>query len=98
MVFSSIMFIFRFLPIMFIIYYLTPNKFKNLSLLILSLVFYSWGEPKYFIIMLLSIGVDYSISIFIEKLRSTSACSLTSLYEKETLLNSNNSFTSNQNT
>ena len=69
MVFSSIMFIFRFLPIMFIIYYLTPNKFKNLSLLILSLVFYSWGEPKYFIIMLLSIGVDYSISIFIEKYR-----------------------------
>ena len=63
------MFIFRFLPIMFIIYYLTPNKFKNLSLLILSLVFYSWGEPKYFIIMLLSIGVDYSISIFIEKYR-----------------------------
>ena len=51
MVFSSIMFIFRFLPIMFIIYYLTPNKFKNLSLLILSLVFYSWGEPKYFIII-----------------------------------------------
>ncbi|GAA0118729.1 MBOAT family protein [Clostridium sp. CTA-17] len=63
------MFIFRFLPIMFIIYYLTPKKFKNLSLLILSLVFYSWGEPKYFIIMLLSIGVDYSISIFIEKYR-----------------------------
>lgn len=69
MVFSSIMFIFRFLPIMFIIYYLTPNKFKNLFLLILSLVFYSWGEPKYFIIMLLSIVVDYSISIFIEKYR-----------------------------
>ncbi|MDK0564545.1 MBOAT family O-acyltransferase [Clostridium perfringens] len=69
MVFSSIMFIFRFLPIMFIIYYITPKKFKNLSLLILSLVFYSWGEPKYFIIMLLSIGVDYSISIFIEKYR-----------------------------
>ncbi|GAA0094837.1 MBOAT family protein [Clostridium perfringens] len=63
------MFIFRFLPIMSIIYYLTPNKFKNLSLLILSLVFYSWGEPKYFIIMLLSIVVDYSISIFIEKYR-----------------------------
>ncbi|MGJ0702213.1 MBOAT family O-acyltransferase, partial [Clostridium perfringens] len=53
----------------FLIYYLTPNKFKNLSLLILSLVFYSWGEPKYFIIMLLSIVVDYSISIFIEKYR-----------------------------
>ena len=69
MVFSSIIFIFRFFPIMFIIYYLTPNKFKNLSLLILSLIFYSWGEARYFFIILLSIGVDYSISIFIEKYR-----------------------------
>ncbi|MDZ4992767.1 MBOAT family protein [Clostridium perfringens] len=69
MVFSSIMFIFRFLPIAFIIYYLTPKKFKNLTLLILSLFFYSWGEPKYFFIMILSIIVDYSISILIEKYR-----------------------------
>ncbi|EGT3617253.1 MBOAT family protein, partial [Clostridium perfringens] len=69
MVFSSIIFIFRFLPIAFIIYYLTPNKFKNLNLLILSLFFYSWGEPKYFFIMILSIIVDYSISILIEKYR-----------------------------
>ncbi|HAT4197457.1 TPA: MBOAT family protein, partial [Clostridium perfringens] len=46
-----------------------PNKFKNLSLLILSLIFYSWGEARYFFIILLSIGVDYSISIFIEKYR-----------------------------
>lgn len=69
MVFSSIMFIFRFLPIAFIIYYLTPKKFKNLTLLILSLFFYSWGEPKYSFIMILSIIVDYSISILIEKYR-----------------------------
>lgn len=69
MVFSSIMFIFRFLPIAFIIYYLTPNKLKNLTLLILSLFFYSWGEPKYLFIMILSIIVDYSLSILIEKYR-----------------------------
>lgn len=69
MVFSSIMFIFRFLPIAFIIYYLTPNKFKNLTLLVLSLFFYSWGEPKYFFIMILSIIVDFFISILIEKYR-----------------------------
>lgn len=69
MVFSSIIFIFRFLPIALIIYYLVPNKFKNLSLLILSLIFYSWGEPKYFSIMLMSIIVDYSISRLIEKYR-----------------------------
>ncbi len=58
MVFSSISFIFRFLP---------PNKFKNLTLLFLSLIFYSWGEPKYFLIMIASIFVDYFASRAIEK-------------------------------
>ena len=67
MVFSSILFIFRFLPISMLVYFLTPQKFKNLSLLILSLVFYSWGEPKYFFIMITSIFVDYFISRGIEK-------------------------------
>ena len=69
MVFSSILFIFRFLPLALGIYYLTPKKYKNLSLLILSLIFYSWGEAKYFVIMLLSIFVDYFASIGIERYR-----------------------------
>ncbi|MGG5462072.1 MBOAT family O-acyltransferase [Clostridium sp. B9] len=69
MVFSSIVFIFRFLPIAFIIYYLTPSKLKNLILLGLSLFFYSWGEPKYFVIMIASILVDYTVSHLIEKCR-----------------------------
>ncbi len=60
MVFSSILFLFRFMPIAFLIYYLCPKKLKNLTLLILSLFFYSWGEPKYFPIMLISILVDYT--------------------------------------
>lgn len=67
MVFSSILFIFRFLPIDMGIYFLTPKKLKNLSLLILSLIFYSWGEARYFLLMIASIFVDYFISINIEK-------------------------------
>lgn len=67
MVFSSILFIFRFLPIAMFFYFLTPNRFKNLTLLLLSLIFYSWGEPKYFLIMLASIFVDYFVSIGIDK-------------------------------
>ncbi|MBS5949632.1 MAG: MBOAT family protein [Clostridium sp.] len=66
MVFSSLIFIFRFLPIFFISYFFTPNKYKNLSLLIFSLIFYTFGEPKYFPLMIASIVVDYIISIIIE--------------------------------
>ncbi|MGL5379252.1 MBOAT family O-acyltransferase [Clostridium sp.] len=69
MVFSSILFIFRFLPIALGVYYLTPKKFKNLSLLILSIIFYSWGEPKYFLLMIASIIVDYFAGIGIERYR-----------------------------
>jgi len=69
MVFSSILFVFRFLPIALGLYFLTPKKYKNLSILILSLIFYSWGEPKYFLIMIASIAVDYSVSRGIEKYR-----------------------------
>lgn len=59
MIFSSILFIFRFLPIALILYYITPQKYKNLILTLLSLVFYSWGEGKYFLIMIASIIIDY---------------------------------------
>lgn len=70
MVFSSILFIFRFLPIAFLIYYLVPSKLKNFTILILSLFFYSWGEPKYFPLMLASILVDFIASRGIEKFRA----------------------------
>ena len=76
MVFSSILFIFRFLPIALGIYYLTPKKYKNLSLLILSLTFYSWGEAKYFVIMLMSIFIDYFCSRGIEKYRENKKISV----------------------
>ena len=59
MVFSSILFLFRFMPIAFIVYYLTPRRYKNLVLFIESIIFYSWGEVKYFPIMVASVLVDY---------------------------------------
>ena len=52
MVFSSILFLFRFMPAAFAIYYLVPKRFKNFTLLVLSLIFYSWGEAKYFPVMI----------------------------------------------
>ena len=69
MVFSSLLFMFKFLPVAFLIYYLVPYRFKNLSILILSLLFYSWGEPKYILIMFASIFVDFFVSRGIEAYR-----------------------------
>ena len=80
MVFCSILFIYRFLPIAMILYFLTPNKFKNLTLLGVSLIFYSWGEPKYFLIMLASIFVDYFVSRGIDKYRKNKRISIMFLF------------------
>ncbi len=67
MVFSSLLFLFRFLPITFLIYYLVPFKLKNTVLFLASLFFYTWGEPKFFPIMLVSIGVNYIAGLLMEK-------------------------------
>ncbi|WP_066459368.1 MBOAT family O-acyltransferase [Anaerotruncus rubiinfantis] len=69
MVFSSILFLFRFLPVAFLAYYLTPKRLKNLTLLIASLVFYSWGEVRYFPIMVSVILVNYLAGLGIERFR-----------------------------
>ncbi len=67
MVFSSLLFLFRFLPITFLIYYLVPFRLKNTVLFLASLFFYTWGEPKFFPIMLISIGVNYIAGLLMEK-------------------------------
>lgn len=72
MVFSSILFLFRFMPIAFIVYYLTPRRYKNFVLFAESLIFYSWGEVRYFPIMLASVAIDYITSNMIEKNRDSS--------------------------
>ncbi len=75
MVFSSILFLFRFFPIAMLVYYIAPRRYKNLVLLVESLVFYSWGEVRYFPIMIASILVDFIASNGIEKHRqSKGAC------------------------
>lgn len=61
MVFSSILFMFRFLPAVLILYYLAPRKIRNLILFLFSLFFYAWGEPKYVFLMLFSITMDYTV-------------------------------------
>ncbi|WP_315168062.1 MBOAT family O-acyltransferase [Metaclostridioides mangenotii] len=59
MIFSSLIFLFSFLPIVFILYYLVSDKLKNFVLLLASLFFYAWGEPKYIFLMLGSIAANY---------------------------------------
>lgn len=59
MLFSSIVFLFSFLPAVMILYYLLPVRFRNVILLLASLVFYAWGEPVYLFLMLLSILFNY---------------------------------------
>lgn len=67
MLFSSLTFIFLFLPILLLIYYIANNKYRNIILLIASLLFYAWGEPKYIILMLISILVNYIFALLIER-------------------------------
>lgn len=59
MVFSSLLFLFRFLPIMLVVYYCTPRRFRNAVLFGGSLVFYAWGEPVYIVLILFSTLVAY---------------------------------------
>lgn len=67
MVFSSITFLFYFLPIVLAIYYLVPNKCKNIVLLISSFIFYFYGEPTYVLLMLFSIICTYIFGLLINK-------------------------------
>ena len=60
MVFSSLMFLFRFLPIFILLYFVAPKCIRNTILFISSLIFYAWGEPVYVVLMLFSTIVDYT--------------------------------------
>ena len=70
MVFSSLLFMFRFLPLVLILYYAAHVKLRNVILFLFSLFFYAWGEPKYVFLMLCSITVDYFIGKRIQKCRN----------------------------
>lgn len=69
MVFSSLLFIFLFMPLTILLYYISPKPWRNLILLIASLIFYAWGEPVYIGIMIFSTVFDYANGILIDKYR-----------------------------
>ncbi|MGM9926803.1 MAG: MBOAT family O-acyltransferase [Bacillus sp. (in: firmicutes)] len=69
MVFSSLPFLFFFLPLALLLYFISPDKGKNIVLLIISLIFYAWGEPIYIGLMILSAMSDYIHGLFIFKYR-----------------------------
>lgn len=66
MVFSSIFFLFTFLPLSLLLYWMSPAKMKNFTLLAVSLFFYAWGEPVYVLLMIASILTNFVFGIFIE--------------------------------
>ena len=70
MVFSSLTFLFLYLPLTLLAYFLTPLKWRNFVLLLVSLLFYGWGEPVYIVIMFVSILIDYTHGLLVEKYRS----------------------------
>lgn len=72
MVFSSMVFLTTFLPIVFFVYFICPARFRNLFLFIASLVFYAWGEPVYIFIMLFSTVFDYVNGRLISRFKGSS--------------------------
>ena len=70
MIFSSLTFLFAYLPVTLAVYFLTPLRWRNWVLLAVSLFFYGWGEPVYILIMFLSILIDYTHGMLVEKYRS----------------------------
>lgn len=69
MLFSSISFLYYFLPCVLLLYFAAPKRLKNSVLLLASLFFYGWGEPKYLVFMLVSIAQGYVFGLLIEKYR-----------------------------
>ena len=69
MLFSSIPFLYYFLPCVILLYLIAPRFLKNTVLLLSSLVFYAWGEPRYVIWMILSISLGYIFGLLIERFR-----------------------------
>ena len=70
MLFSSIPFLYCFLPLVVLVYFLVPRKLKNTVLLLFSLVFYGWGEPKYVFLMIATIAAFYGCGLAIGKAKA----------------------------
>lgn len=71
MIFSSNVFLFAYLPIVLALYYIAPRRLRNPILLLVSLVFYGWGEPVYCLLMMATIALDYLCGLLIGRYRGT---------------------------
>lgn len=69
MVFSSLVFLFVFLPITLLLYFIVPRRVRNFILLLVSLVFYAWGEPIYVVLMIFSTIVDFIHGLLVENIK-----------------------------
>ena len=76
MLFSSIPFLYYFLPLVLAVYFLTPARFRNAVLLLASLIFYAWGDPKYGLLMLASILSGYGFGLLQERYRGQKGAKL----------------------
>ena len=76
MLFSSVPFLYYFLPAVLLLYAIAPRALKNTVLLLASLVFYAWGEPRYVAVMLISILLGYIFGILIERFRGGKAAKI----------------------
>ena len=65
MIFSSFLFLYLFLPLTILLYFATPRRFRNIVLLIASLVFYAWGAPQILAFLLVSCAADYWVSLYL---------------------------------
>ena len=92
MLFSSYSFLFCFLPLLVVLYFIIPERFRNYLLLAASLGFYAWGGPKYLLIMLLSILINYcgglAVSRFMEKTEDAKSGEVVAVSSKESVGNS----------
>ena len=75
MLFSSVVFLFYFLPVVLVLYYLFRNQIpvKNGILLVASLFFYAWGEPWFVLVMIASIFGNYLLALFVDRYREEKA-------------------------
>ena len=70
MVFSSLLFLFLYLPVVLAVYYVTPLRWRNGMLLIANLIFYGWGEPTYIALMIFTIVADYVAGLLVGRFKS----------------------------
>ncbi len=77
MLFSSITFLYYYLPAVLILYFVAPKSLKNAVLMLVSLLFYAWGEPKYIILMVVSILCGYVSGLLVEKFHGKTAAKVT---------------------